>query len=115
MASQITFIGSRNSESKDPGFYLAELSRLSLYYFDGVAQPSARRVSQDGEEFRNEVFAIELVERRSRLAYVVSEVVAMMHLLRYSGVDVAAAFNERLIKKMREKRGVREYLRGDLE
>lgn len=46
---------------------------------------------------------------------VVSEVVAMMHLLRYSGVDVAAAFNERLIKKMREKRGVREYLRGDLE
>ena len=46
---------------------------------------------------------------------VVSEVVAMMHLLRYSGVDVAAAFNERLIKKMREKRGVREYLRGDTE
>jgi HPr kinase/phosphorylase len=46
---------------------------------------------------------------------VVSEVVAMMHLLRYSGVDVAAAFNERLIMKMREKRGVREYLRGDLE
>jgi HPr kinase/phosphorylase len=46
---------------------------------------------------------------------VVAEVVAMMHLLRYSGVDVAAAFNERLIKKMREKRGVREYLRGDTE
>lgn len=46
---------------------------------------------------------------------VISEVVAMMHLLRYSGVDVAAAFNERLIKKMREKRGVREYLRGDIE
>jgi HPr kinase/phosphorylase len=46
---------------------------------------------------------------------VVSEVVAMMHLLRYSGVDVAGAFNERLIKKMKEKRGVREYLRGDIE
>jgi HPr kinase/phosphorylase len=46
---------------------------------------------------------------------VVAEVVAMMHLLRYSGVDVAAAFNERLIKKMREKRGMREYLRGDIE
>lgn len=46
---------------------------------------------------------------------VVAEVVAMMHLLRYSGVDVAAAFNERLIKKMREKRGVREYLRDDFE
>ncbi len=46
---------------------------------------------------------------------VVSEVVAMMHLLRYSGVDVAAAFNEKLIRRMREKRGVREYLREDFE
>ena len=46
---------------------------------------------------------------------VVAEVVAMMHLLRYTGVDVATAFNERLIRKMREKRGVREYLRDDLE
>ena len=27
----------------------------------------------------------------------------MMHLLRYSGVDVAAAFNERLIRQMKEK------------
>ncbi|MEO8226261.1 MAG: HPr(Ser) kinase/phosphatase [Gemmatimonadota bacterium] len=46
---------------------------------------------------------------------VVSEVVAMMHLLRYSGVDVAAAFNERLIKRMKEQRGVREYLQNDYE
>lgn len=46
---------------------------------------------------------------------VVSEVVAMMHLLRYSGVDVAGAFNEKLIRRMREKRGVREYLRDDIE
>jgi HPr kinase/phosphorylase len=46
---------------------------------------------------------------------VVSEVVAMMHLLRYSGVDVAAAFNERLIKRMKEQRGVREYLQSDYE
>ena len=36
---------------------------------------------------------------------VISEVVAMMHLLRYSGVDVAAAFNARLIKRMKEQRG----------
>ena len=36
---------------------------------------------------------------------VISEVVAMMHLLRYSGVDVAAAFNDRLIKRMKEQRG----------
>jgi len=46
---------------------------------------------------------------------VMSEVVAMMHLLRYSGVDVASAFNERLIKKMKEQRGVREYLQNDYE
>lgn len=46
---------------------------------------------------------------------VVSEVVAMMHLLRYSGVDVAAAFNERLIKRMKEKKGLRSYLQEDYE
>ena len=46
---------------------------------------------------------------------VMSEVVAMMHLLRYSGVDVAATFNARLIKRMKEQRGVREYLQEDYE
>ncbi len=46
---------------------------------------------------------------------VISEVVAMMHLLRYSGVDVAAAFNERLIKRMKEQRELREYLTEDYE
>jgi len=46
---------------------------------------------------------------------VISEVVAMMHLLRYSGVDVAAAFNERLIRRMKERAGVREYLQDDYE
>ncbi len=46
---------------------------------------------------------------------VIAEVVAMMHLLRYSGVDVAAAFNERLIRKMKDKQGLREYLAQDYE
>ncbi len=46
---------------------------------------------------------------------VVAEVVAMMHLLRYSGVDVAAAFNERLIRRMKEKKGLRSYLQEDYE
>src|SRR5512138_7073 len=46
---------------------------------------------------------------------VISEVVAMMHLLRYSGVDVAAAFNERLIRRMKERSGVKEYLQDDYE
>ena len=46
---------------------------------------------------------------------VIAEVVAMMHLLRFTGVDVAAQFNERLIKKMKEKSGVKDYLREDYE
>jgi HPr kinase/phosphorylase len=46
---------------------------------------------------------------------VIAEVVAMMHLLRYSGVDVAAVFNERLIRKMKEQKGLREYLAEDYE
>ena len=46
---------------------------------------------------------------------VISEVVAMLHLLRYSGVDVATSFNERLIRRMTEQRGIREYLQEDYE
>jgi HPr kinase/phosphorylase len=46
---------------------------------------------------------------------VVSEVVAMAHLLRYSGVDMAAAFNERLIRKMKEQQGLQQYLQEDYE
>lgn len=54
---------------------------------------------------------------------VVSEVVAMRHLLRYTGVDSAAQFNERLIERMKLKaqgggrlpRATREYLEEDYE
>jgi HPr kinase/phosphorylase len=46
---------------------------------------------------------------------VISEVVAMNHLLRMTGIDTAAAFNERLIRRMREKKGLREYLQEDFE
>ena len=46
---------------------------------------------------------------------VIAEVVAMMHLLCYAGVDVAAQFNERLIKRMKEKAGLKDYLREDYE
>jgi HPr kinase/phosphorylase len=46
---------------------------------------------------------------------VICEVVAMNHLLRYSGVDSAHAFNDRLIRRMREKRPVQEYLEEDYE
>ncbi|MGH7475020.1 MAG: HPr(Ser) kinase/phosphatase [Longimicrobiales bacterium] len=43
---------------------------------------------------------------------VISEVVAMNHLLKYSGIDTAALFNERLKEAMRP---VREYLEQDYE
>lgn len=46
---------------------------------------------------------------------VICEVVAMTHLLRYSGVDAARNLNDRLIKRMRERAEVREYLEEDYE
>jgi HPr kinase/phosphorylase len=46
---------------------------------------------------------------------VICEVVAMNHLLRYSGVDSAQKFNERLIRRMREKSELQEYLEEDYE
>ncbi len=46
---------------------------------------------------------------------VIAEVVAMHHLMRYSGVDPAKAFNKRLMKTMAEQRQLREYLSEDYE
>ncbi|MFN2570313.1 MAG: HPr(Ser) kinase/phosphatase [Gemmatimonadales bacterium] len=46
---------------------------------------------------------------------VICEVVAMNHLLRYSGVDSANVFNERLIRRMREKGELQQYLEDDYE
>ncbi|HJR63563.1 MAG TPA: HPr(Ser) kinase/phosphatase [Gemmatimonadaceae bacterium] len=46
---------------------------------------------------------------------VVAEVVAMNHLLRYSGVDPAEAFNQRLITRMRSASDLRQYLAEDNE
>ncbi|HEU4641664.1 MAG TPA: HPr(Ser) kinase/phosphatase [Gemmatimonadaceae bacterium] len=46
---------------------------------------------------------------------VVAEVVAMNHLLRYSGIDPAEAFNQRLIGRMRAASDVRQYLAEDDE
>jgi HPr kinase/phosphorylase len=46
---------------------------------------------------------------------VIAEVIAMNHLLRYSGVNPAEAFNERLIGRMRERADVRQYLVEDDE
>jgi HPr kinase/phosphorylase len=46
---------------------------------------------------------------------VICEVVAMNHLLRYSGVDSAKRFNERLLERMAERRELKEYLEEDYE
>jgi HPr kinase/phosphorylase len=46
---------------------------------------------------------------------VICEVVAMNHLLRYSGVDMAQQFNERLIRRMAQQAELREYLSEDYE
>ncbi|MCH7873696.1 MAG: HPr(Ser) kinase/phosphatase [Gemmatimonadetes bacterium] len=46
---------------------------------------------------------------------VISEVVAMNLLLRYSGYDSARTFNDRLIRRMTEQRDLRHYLEEDDE
>ncbi len=46
---------------------------------------------------------------------VICEVVAMNHLLRYGGVDSARQFNERLLKRLAERRQLEEYLEEDNE
>jgi len=46
---------------------------------------------------------------------VICEVVAMNHLLRYSGEDSARKFNDRLIQRMAKQAELREYLSEDYE
>jgi HPr kinase/phosphorylase len=46
---------------------------------------------------------------------VVAEVIAMHHLLKWSGIDPAERFNARLIKQMRDKTEINRYLSGDHE
>ena len=46
---------------------------------------------------------------------VIAEVIALNHLLKYSGMDPATRFNERLKKQMRAATDVRKYLQEDNE
>jgi HPr kinase/phosphorylase len=46
---------------------------------------------------------------------VIAEVIAMHHLLKWSGIDPAERFNEALIKQMRDKSEINRYLREDHE
>jgi HPr kinase/phosphorylase len=46
---------------------------------------------------------------------VIAEVIAMHHLLKWSGIDPAERFNARLMKQMRDKTEIHRYLREDHE
>jgi HPr kinase/phosphorylase len=46
---------------------------------------------------------------------VIAEVIAMHHLLKWSGIDPAERFNARLINQMRDKSEISRYLREDHE
>jgi HPr kinase/phosphorylase len=46
---------------------------------------------------------------------VIAEVIALQHLLKYSGIDPAERFNERLMRTMRAASDVRRYLQEDYE
>ncbi len=46
---------------------------------------------------------------------VIAEVIAMHHLLKWSGIDPAERFNARLINQMRDKAEIHRYLREDHE
>jgi HPr kinase/phosphorylase len=46
---------------------------------------------------------------------VIAEVIAMNHLLRYSGIHAAEQFNDKLIQRMQKAAAIRQYLQEDLE
>jgi HPr kinase/phosphorylase len=85
---------------------------------DWDANAVVDRTGLDGETIQ--VLDVELPKSRVLLnpgknITVICEVIAMNHLLKYSGIDPAERFNERLIKQMRAASEVRRYLQQDNE
>ena len=85
---------------------------------DWDAEAVVDRTGLDGEI--HEILDVKLPKVRVPLnpgknITVICEVIAMNHLLKYSGVDPAERFNERLIKQMRARSEVRQYLQEDNE
>ncbi len=82
---------------------------------------SAKDIDRTGLDTRTRtILGIELPEvvvplNPGKNITVVSEVVAMNHLLRYSGVDAAGELNERLVAKLAAQKELREYLSEDYE
>jgi HPr kinase/phosphorylase len=85
---------------------------------DWDASAVVDRTGLDGESI--EILEVSLPKVRVLLnpgknITVICEVIAMNHLLKYSGIDPAERFNERLIKQMRDSSEVRQYLQEDNE
>jgi HPr kinase/phosphorylase len=85
---------------------------------DWDANATVDRTGLDGESI--EILDVTLPKVRVLLnpgknITVICEVIAMNHLLKYSGFDPAERFNERLIKQMRDSSEVRAYLQEDNE
>jgi HPr kinase/phosphorylase len=83
-------------------------------------QPDAHveRTGLDGET--TTILDVELPKVRVLLnpgknITVIAEVIAMNHLLKYSGIDPAERFNERLKQHMRSRSDLRQYLQEDNE
>ena len=78
----------------------------------------AERVGLDGETV--EILGVSLPRitiflNPGKNITVVAEVIAMHHLLKWSGIDPAERFNEALIQQMRSKTEINRYLREDHE
>lgn len=85
---------------------------------DWDASAVVDRTGLDGES--TDILEVQLPKVRVLLnpgknITVICEVIAMSHLLKYSGIDPAERFNERLIKQMRAASEVRQYLQEDNE
>jgi HPr kinase/phosphorylase len=79
---------------------------------------SADRTGLDGATTRIldvEIPSVTIPLNPGKNITVVAEVIAMNHLLRFSGIDPAEAFNQRLIGRMRAAADVRQYLAEDDE
>jgi HPr kinase/phosphorylase len=91
---------------------------VHLEDWNADAGANVDRTGLDGESI--EVLEVQLPKVRVLLnpgknITVICEVIAMSHLLKYSGIDPAERFNERLIKRMRDSSEVRQYLQEDYE
>ncbi|HEX9690835.1 MAG TPA: HPr(Ser) kinase/phosphatase [Gemmatimonadales bacterium] len=84
-------------------------------------EESQQDVDRTGLDRKSETFLgvdvpmVEIPLNPGKNLTVICEVVAMNHLLRYSGVDSAKQFNDRLIEQMAAQAELREYLAEDDE